>query len=183
MDGKTFISIKEHKFLLATTLFCFCLIFSSVTTLLVKSYNESVAAAAHERMMQAQYGTPDYQISNCNFGQTYPEVWSRFFSFLFLPICFLILLKRRFVPLLISGALLLLPFVHFLWWFSNTQHRNFYLGFYDELNFKFWTEAFLYESNSFDLLLFYLLPVLIVWHAAIAARLFGRMLMNKPRLS
>lgn len=180
MTVKSFVSAIEQKSLLATILFSFALIFSSVCLLAIESYNAQVAEAQLERRILAEGGGTDgnFTVADCTLGATYPEVWSRFFSFAFLPISFLLVRKRKMSSLLISFALLLLPLFHFWRWFEKTSWRSFYR----ELPVENWTDAFLYQSNSFDFLLFCLVPLLLMWHFSIACRLFLRSLSEQHLL-
>lgn len=175
MTVKSFVSATEQKLLLTTILFSFALIFSSVCLLAVESYNAQVAQAQIERKSLAEGGGFSGDFTICTFGATYPEVWSRFFSFLFLPISFLLVRKRRLFLLVTSLILLLLPLFHFWRWFEKTSWRSFYR----EVAVANWTDNFLYQSNSFDFLLFCLIPLLLIWHVLIACRLFFRSLSNQ----
>ena len=178
MRSINFISIREHKLLLATILFSLSLIFASVCVLTIKTYNLQVAKAqSQQRWIAEGEGASDFTV--CNFGQTYPEVWSRFLSFAFLPLCFLLVRKRKSIYLLISLILLLLPFFHFWLWFAKTER----LIFYRELQIENWTDRFLYQSNSFDLLLFYLIPIVLIWHIVIISRLSLNRLINQTHLA
>jgi hypothetical protein len=178
MYSINFISAKEHKLLLAVVLFSFSLIFSSVCSLTIKSYNLHIADVEHQRRYSAE-GEDVSDFTVCNFGQTYPEVWSRFFSFAFLPLCFLLVRRRKPIYLLISFILLLLPFSQFWLSFAKTERFTFYRDI-QTIN---WTDKFLYQSNSFDLLLFYLIPILLIWHIWILARISLRLLINQTDLA
>lgn len=155
----------EHKLLLATILFAFCLSFSSTCLLAVENYNAQIAKAETEKRWLAE-GKDISDFAICNFGVTYPECWSRFFSFVFLPFCYFLARPKKPFYLLSSGVLLLFPFVNFLSWAAKTER----LAFYRELQIASWTDKFLYQSNSFDLLLFYLIPILLVWHGLLLLR-------------
>lgn len=178
MNSANFISVREHKLLLTIILFSFSLVFASICLLTIESYNLHVAEVEFERKLKAD-GNHISDFTICNFGQTYPEVWSRFFSFAFLPVSFLLIRKRKSIYLLISFALLLLPFFHFLSWAAKTER----FAFYSELQIENWTDKFLYQSNDFDLLLFYLMPILLIWHILIFARLSFRWLINQTDLA
>jgi hypothetical protein len=178
MYSTNFISVKEHKLLLATVLFSLSLIFSSVFSLAIKSYNLHIADVEQQQRWSAE-GEEVSDFIACNFGQTYPEVWSRFFSFAFLPLCFLLVRRRKSIYLLISFILLLLAFSQFWLWFAKTER----FAFYRELQIMNWTDKFLYQSNSFDLLLFYLIPILLIWHILILVRIFLRLVINQTDLT
>ncbi len=178
MNSTNFISVTEHKLLLATVLFSLSLVFSSVCTLTIKSYNIHVANVQFQKRLVAEReNISDFVI--CNFGQTYPEVWSRFFSLTFLPLSFLFIRKRKSIYLLFSFILLLLPFFHLWLWFAKTQH----LAFFRELSIDNWNNKFLYDSNSFDILILYLMPIILVWHILMIARLFLSRLTNQTNLA
>ncbi len=178
MNSTNFISVTEHKLFLATVLFSLSLIFSSVCILTIKSYNLRVAEAQlQKRSVADREDISDFTV--CNFGQTYPEVWSRFFSLTFLPLSFLLIRKRKSIYLLISFTLLLIPSFHFWSWFAKTE----LLALYRELSIENWSDKFLYHSNSFDLLLFYLMPIVLVWHILLLARLFLCRLTNQTNFA
>jgi hypothetical protein len=175
---KTFISIREHKLLLATILFSFFLIFSSCCLLTLKNYNAYIQESEVERKDLSEGGEhSDFVI--CNYGQTYPEFWCRFFSFVFLPVSFFLVRKRNSCCLLVSFLLTLFPFFNFLSWFYKTERHVYYR----ELHIENWTCNFLYDSNSFDLLLFYLIPILLAWHLVIMCRLIWNWLTVNINLS
>jgi hypothetical protein len=161
------ISINEHKLILFTTLLAFSILLSSFFVLIVKSYNESVEQAEIEKKYVAENNKESINFTICNFGMTYPEVWSRFHSFSWLPIIYLLLWKNKSSLYWLSSVLTFIPLANFLLWFEKTQK----LKSYRELQISHPSESILYDSNSFDVIVFFLVSLLLVWQATILFRI------------
>lgn len=161
------ISAAEQKLILFFTAFAFVVLLLSFSVLAIESYNNSVEKAEVEKRQIAEGNREISDFMICTFGATYPEVWSRFHSFLWLPAIYLLLRKNKSAAYLCSFVLTLFPFTNFLFWLEKTQNALFY----QELLVKTLNDRVLYQSNTFDVVLFSLIWILTIWQAAILFRI------------
>jgi hypothetical protein len=161
------ISAAEQKQILFFAAFAFVVLLLSFSVLAIESYNDSVEKAEVERrqIAEGKHEASDFMI--CNFGATYPEVWSRFHSFLWLPAIYFLLRKNKSATFFLSFVLTLFPFINFLFWLQKTQNALFYR----ELLIKTPGDRILYQSNTFDIVLFSLIWILTIWQAVILFRI------------
>jgi hypothetical protein len=147
--------------------FSFVVLLCSLSVLTVDSYDDSVQECQKEKLRLVNHSDRGSHFTEtvCGFGSK-PEIWSKFHSFLWLPVIYFLFKGRKFWGFAASLFLTFFPLIYFLCWFVRTQR----LKLYQELFVINPTDNILYQSSSFDVVLFGLIAVFIVWQVIILLR-------------
>lgn len=162
MSLRALISTKELTFLLATI----------ASSFFIVSCNESLLWTENHYAKLAEFEAQ--KAFFCRLATSYPQNWSRNFSFIALPIIFFLVWRNTFKLFICSFILLLIPFTSIFYWFVIADHypkgqHNMVIGDFYVTR----TESIdlLFNSNGFDMLFYILISILVAWQLLILFRL------------
>jgi len=177
MKANNYISKREHKFLLVFAFIVFVLAFSSFTSHIIESYNDSVSQTQEKLEKKANYvKTNEVSFEFYDLTRTDPRPFYNLFISLLSLFAFLALLKtKKFV---LPSFFTAFSFLIFSTWFiSFNRAIN-----HNETQPPNLLERFLIIAAIFDYVVFSFVSILLFWQISILLRMLVKTLQKDEAL-